>query len=141
MIILIKLFLNSKLDLIWTAKFVKQLFRIQTKKGGKVLLWNQVKYGSLLFWTGFRSYNFSKNLTVFVFFYCRTKDVQSKGGFFQKSWAWNLNFKFRIVFWNIFFLEIWRFEKHIALSEKKPPLTFIVIVYQITVTWWAFWIY
>jgi hypothetical protein len=34
----------------------------------------------------------------------------------------NLNFKFRIVFWNIFFLEIWRFEKQIALSERKPPL-------------------
>ena len=31
----------------------------------------------------------------------------------------NLNFKFRIVIWNIFF---WRFEKRIALSEKKPPL-------------------
>ena len=37
MIILIKLFLNSKLDLI-------ELFRIQIKKGGKVLLWNHVKY-------------------------------------------------------------------------------------------------
>ena len=43
MIILIKLFLNSKLDLIRTAKFVNQLFRIQIKKGGKVLLLNQVK--------------------------------------------------------------------------------------------------
>ena len=43
MIILIKLFLNSKLDLIRTVKFVKQLFRIQIQKGGKVLLWNQVK--------------------------------------------------------------------------------------------------
>ena len=43
MIILIKLFLNSKLDLIRTAKFVKQLFRIQIQKGKKVLLWNQVK--------------------------------------------------------------------------------------------------
>ena len=32
-----KLFLNSKLDLIC------QLFRIQIQKGGKVLLWNQVK--------------------------------------------------------------------------------------------------
>ena len=42
-IILIKLFLNSKLDLIRTVKFVKQLFRIQIQKGGKVLLWNQVK--------------------------------------------------------------------------------------------------
>jgi hypothetical protein len=40
--ILIKLFLNSK-DLIRTVKFVKQLFRIQIKKGKKVLLWNQVK--------------------------------------------------------------------------------------------------
>ena len=44
------------------------------------------------------------------------------------SWAWNdsimlwagiLNFKFRIVVWNIF-LEIGRFEKQITLSEKKP---------------------
>ena len=43
MIILIKLFLNSKLDLIRTVKFVKQLFRIQIQKGGKVLIWNQVK--------------------------------------------------------------------------------------------------
>jgi hypothetical protein len=43
MIILIKSFLNSKLDLFRTAKFVKQLFRIQIQKGGKVLLWNQVK--------------------------------------------------------------------------------------------------
>ena len=34
-------------------------------------------------------------------------------------WAGNLNFKLRIVFWNIFF---WRFEKQITLSEKKPPL-------------------
>ena len=33
--------------------------------------------------------------------------------------AGNLNFKFRIVFWNIFF---WRFKKRIVLSEKKPPL-------------------
>ena len=51
------------------------------------------------------------------------------------SWAWNLNilpitvkcewrdldFKLKVVFWNIFF-EIWRSEKRIALSEKKPPL-------------------
>jgi hypothetical protein len=43
MIILIKLFLNSKLDLIQTVKFFKQLFTIQIKKGKKVLLWNQVK--------------------------------------------------------------------------------------------------
>ena len=40
---MIKLFLNSKLDLIQTAKFVKQLFRIQIQKGRKVLLWNHVK--------------------------------------------------------------------------------------------------
>ena len=33
--------------------------------------------------------------------------------------AGNLNFKFRIVFWNIFFL---RFEKQIALSERMRPL-------------------
>ena len=43
MIILIELFLNSKLDLIRTAKFVKQLLRIQIPKGGNVLHWNQVK--------------------------------------------------------------------------------------------------
>ena len=43
MIILIKLFLNSKLDLIQTVKFVKQLFRIQIQRGGKVLFWNHVK--------------------------------------------------------------------------------------------------
>mgnify|MGYP007022731055 CR=1 FL=1 len=30
-------------------------------------------------------------------------------------WAGILNFKFRTVFWNIFFLEIWRFEKRITL--------------------------
>ena len=43
MIILIKLFLNSELDLIQTVKFVKKLFRIQIQKGGKLLLWNQIK--------------------------------------------------------------------------------------------------
>jgi hypothetical protein len=43
MMILIKLFLISELDLIRTVKFFKQKFRIQIKKGGKVLLWNQVK--------------------------------------------------------------------------------------------------
>ena len=31
----------------------------------------------------------------------------------------NLNFKFRIVFWNISTLDIGRFEKHITLSEKN----------------------
>ena len=39
--ILIKVFLNSKLDLIQIVEFVKQMFRIQ--KGGKVLLWDQLK--------------------------------------------------------------------------------------------------
>jgi hypothetical protein len=43
MIILIKLFPNSKLVLIRIVQFVKQLFRIQIQKGGKGLLWNQVK--------------------------------------------------------------------------------------------------
>ena len=43
MIIFIKLFLNSELDLIETVKFVKKLFRIQIQKGGKLLLWNQIK--------------------------------------------------------------------------------------------------
>ena len=42
--------------------------------------------------------------------------------------AGNLNFKLRIVFWNIFFwdLEIWK--NFIALSEKKPPLESPVLV-------------
>ena len=31
------------------------------------------------------------------------------------------------MIWNIIFLEIWRFEKHIALSEKKPPLKHVQI--------------
>ena len=43
MIILMKLFLNSKLNLIQTVKFVKQLFRIQIQKGRKVFLCNEVK--------------------------------------------------------------------------------------------------
>ena len=43
LIILMKLFLNSRLGLIQTVKFVKQLFKIQIQTGGKVLLWNQVK--------------------------------------------------------------------------------------------------
>ena len=34
-------------------------------------------------------------------------------------WAETLNFKFRIVFLIIFWGEIWRFEKRIALSEKS----------------------
>ena len=44
-------------------------------------------------------------------------------------WIWcllllagNLNFKFRIAFWNIFIFGIGRFKKHIALSEKTQPL-------------------
>ena len=36
--------------------------------------------------------------------------------------AEKLNFKLRIVFWNISFFEIWRSEKRIALSEKKKHL-------------------
>jgi hypothetical protein len=43
MIILMKLFLNSKLNLIQTVQFVKQLFRVQIQTSRKVLLWNQVK--------------------------------------------------------------------------------------------------
>jgi len=37
------------------------------------------------------------------------------------SWTWNLNFKLRIVFWNIFFgdLEIWKTNR---TFWKKPPL-------------------
>ena len=39
-----KLFLNSKFNLIQTVKFVKQLFRIQVHKGGKYYFGDQVKY-------------------------------------------------------------------------------------------------
>ena len=49
-------------------------------------------------------------------------DLQtSKKNYSKKlSWAWNLDFKFRIVFWNVFFfLEIERFEKRITLTEKS----------------------
>ena len=36
--------------------------------------------------------------------------------------AGNIDFKFMMVFWNIFFLKIWRFEKQITLSERETPL-------------------
>ena len=44
--------------------------------------------------------------------------------------AGNLNFKFRIVFWNIFFGDL-EFEKHITLSEKSHLyfLTALVILF------------
>jgi hypothetical protein len=49
------------------------------------------------------------------------------------SWAWNLNFLFTVIGGKFkfqvqdsdleyLFWEVWRFEKHIALSEKKQPL-------------------
>ena len=38
-------------------------------------------------------------------------------------WAGILNFKFRIVFWNILLGDL---KKQIALSEKKPPLMITV---------------
>ena len=51
-------------------------------------------------------------------------------------WAGILNFKFRIVFLEYFFLEIGRFEKWMALPEKRPPLVpnnlLDAIVYVIT---------
>ena len=37
----------------------------------------------------------------------------------------NLNFKLRIVFWNIFFFEIWRSEKRMALSKKSHLYIFL----------------
>ena len=40
--------------------------------------------------------------------------------------AGNLNFKLRIVFWNNFFLDIWRSKKGVELSEKKPPLAVVL---------------
>ena len=81
MIILIKLFLNSKLDLIRTAKFVKQLFEIQ--KGGKVLLWNQVKYimetyysGQVLMADGNLEHNVQKLLLKLHSFSFCTQQIQ-----------------------------------------------------------------
>ena len=52
----------------------------------------------------------------FVFQISKTKysRLQSRAWNLNLLLAGNLNFKFRIFFW--------RFEKHIALSEKKPPL-------------------
>ena len=44
-------------------------------------------------------------------------------------WAGILNFRFRIVIWNIF-LEIWRFEKHIALFENKPHIKKVVHIFH-----------
>ena len=62
--------------------------------------------------------------------------------------AGNLNFKFRIVIWNIF-LEIWRFEKHIALFENKPHIKKVVHIFHKSkfYTWnalsknkvWTYW--
>ena len=40
---------------------------------------------------------------------------------FQKTFL-DLKFKFPANFSILFFLKIWRFEKQIALSERKPPL-------------------
>ena len=48
--------------------------------------------------------------------------------------VWNLNFKFRIVIWINFFLEIWRFEKHIALSEKKTFISELWLVWMFQMT-------
>ena len=43
-------------------------------------------------------------------------------------------FKFQVQdsFLEYFFLEIWRFEKHIALSEKKPPLTIVELLKELS---------
>ena len=49
------------------------------------------------------------------------RDSVHKGKKLFKCNICDANFKFRIVFWNIFF-KVWRFEKQIALSERKPPL-------------------
>ena len=45
-------------------------------------------------------------------------------------WAGILNFKFKIVFLEYFFFEIWRSKKRIALSEKKPPLVVLGWVFN-----------
>ena len=52
------------------------------------------------------------------------KSPNLKKKIFQKT-ILSLKFKFRVVFLEYFFFEIWRFEKRIALSEKKPPLVCI----------------
>ena len=43
-------------------------------------------------------------------------------------WAGILNFKFKIVFWNIFFSRFGDLKKQIAHSEKKPPLEREILV-------------
>ena len=41
------------------------------------------------------------------------------------------NFKFQVQdsFSEYFFFEIWKSKKQIALSEKKPPLVFMYLIY------------
>ena len=53
--------------------------------------------------------------------------LQNKNILKELSWAWNLNLLFTVIGGKFKFqvkdiLEIGRFEKHIALSEKKSPL-------------------
>ena len=42
------------------------------------------------------------------------------------------NFKFQVQDSDLedFFLEIWRFEKQISLSEKKPPLVLALVTHN-----------
>ena len=118
MIILIKLFLNSKLDLIRTVKFVKQLFTIQIQKGGKVLLWNQVKsrmeacYSELVLgaplWPAL--YNFMNNVVHNSasrgWFWCKTKTRNEKPNNtpemkIEDSYANKIQTKYQDKTWNV----------------------------------------
>ena len=130
MIILVKSFLNSKLNLIQTVKFVKQLFRIQIQKGGRVLLWNQVKsrmeacYSELLLeaplWPAL--YNFTNNVVHNSasrgWFWCKTKTrnekanntpemkihmpIKSKQSIHHKTWNVRLENKDTTVFFSCY---------------------------------------
>ena len=48
--------------------------------------------------------------------------------FFQIAQKTILSFQVQDSVLEYIFLEIWRFEKHIALSEKKPPLANVLFV-------------
>ena len=84
------------------------------------------------------------SLSVKVAFFQKVRFVfqisksQKKKESKKLSWIYNFhhntvlggNFKFQVgdSFLKYFFLDIWRFENRIALSEKKPPLADIVCV-------------
>ena len=79
----------------------------------------------------------SDKLSIFMIFFClkvaffrkcfsffRSPNLKRKKYSRKLAWNfWNLNFKLRIAFWNIFFFEIWRSEKKSLHFLKKAPFT------------------